>query len=66
MVHNDQGENAVSRLSTPDGYTLTALTTVAIVQEIIKGNFMTGFQTPATAYGSDFILEVPGCKRMDG
>jgi len=29
----------------------------------LKGNLKPGYQTPASAYGEDLIMEVPGVKR---
>ena len=49
------------RLKTPNGYTLTALTSVAIVKKMFDGDFKAGFQTPSTAYGEKLILEIEGC-----
>ena len=55
----------VSRLRTPEGYTLTAQTSLAIVQRILAGDWKPGFQTPSKAYGADFILEFEGVTRED-
>lgn len=56
------GANTVeARLQTPNGYTLTALTSVAISQKILAGDFKSGFQTPSTAYGEELISEIEGC-----
>lgn len=49
-----------TRLSTPNGYTLTAQTAVLIASKIVDGNFKPGYQTPSMAYGSGLILEVEG------
>ncbi len=49
-----------ARLKTPEGYSLTALTATAIARNIIDGNFTPGYQTPATAYGDEFITTFPG------
>ncbi len=62
---NPNGGRAVSKLTTPEGYTCTALTTVAILQRILSGEYKAGFQTPALAYGKDFILQFDGVKRED-
>jgi short subunit dehydrogenase-like uncharacterized protein len=62
---NDVGGRVVSRLRGPEGYTLTALTAVAVVERILTGNVPTGFQTPGKAFGPDFILEIPGVQRWD-
>jgi len=50
---------------TPEGYHLTMLTAVAIVQRVLAGEVRSGFQTPAGLYGPDFILEFPGVSRED-
>lgn len=50
-----------ARLKTPNGYTLTALTSVLISKKILDGDFKPGFQTPSSAYGEGLILEVKGC-----
>jgi len=57
---NDSGGRAEARLRTPDGYTLTALTTLAIAEKVLAGDAPPGFQTPAKAYGPDFILAIDG------
>jgi short subunit dehydrogenase-like uncharacterized protein len=62
-VTNSHGKTATIRLSGPDGYTLTAHTTLLIVKNVLLGNFKPGYQTPAIAYTEDLILEVPNVKR---
>ena len=52
------GQRRVSRLRTPDGYSLTALTAVAIVEKVFTGRLTPGFQTPSLAYGPDLIMEI--------
>ena len=72
-AHNDlwgeakaaDGQTAVSRLRTPEGYTLTARMSLSIAQKICSGQHSPGFQTPSTAYGKDLILELPGTERVD-
>ncbi len=64
-VEDDAGKRAVSRLSGPEGYTLTALTSLTIVGHVLGGKFTAGFQTPSLAYGPDLILEIEGVKRED-
>jgi short subunit dehydrogenase-like uncharacterized protein len=59
------GQTAVSRVRTPDGYTLTARMSLSIAQKICGGQYAPGFQTPSTAYGKDLILEMPGTERVD-
>lgn len=60
-----QGRRAVSRLVTPEAYTLTASTAVLIAEKALAGHAPPGFQTPALAYGADLILEVAGVERVD-
>jgi short subunit dehydrogenase-like uncharacterized protein len=64
-VTDEAGGRAVSRLQTPEGYTLTALTTVEIMKRILAGDLAAGFQTPSRAYGPDFILGFEGTQRVD-
>jgi short subunit dehydrogenase-like uncharacterized protein len=60
------GDRVESRMSAPEGYTTTAVTALNIMSKILKGNFKSGFQTPARAYGADLILEADGVMRFDG
>ncbi|MCC5944643.1 MAG: saccharopine dehydrogenase NADP-binding domain-containing protein [Bernardetiaceae bacterium] len=63
-VRNSQDEVFRAMLRTPEGYTLTALTAVAITERVLKGDYKIGFQTPSRAYGADFILEFEGTERI--
>ena len=57
------GETVVSRLRTPEGYTLTAKMSLKIAGKVCEGHHPAGFQTPSSAYGKDLILELPGTAR---
>ena len=59
------GRRAISKLSTPEGYTCTALTSVEIIKRILNSEHKLGFQTPSLVYGADFILQFDGVKRVD-
>ncbi len=62
----EDGKTAVrTRLETPEGYTLTAITSVLMVQKVLAGSAPTGYQTPSSAYGADLIMEVEGVVRED-
>lgn len=61
-VENNSGQKLVFRLQCPEGYTLTAMTALAIVEKVLVGKIAIGFQTPSKVYGADFILEVEGVK----
>jgi len=63
QVANAAGKTAAALLSGPDGYTMTAHSSLIIARKVLNGNFSPGFQTPAKVYGEDLILEVPGVKR---
>ena len=49
----------------PEGYTLTALTSLEITKSVLEGKVANGFQTPASAFGADFILQFDSVKRED-
>lgn len=54
------GGSAELRLSTPEVYSFTAQTSVAILERVLAGEYRPGFQTPARVYGPDFVLSFPG------
>lgn len=64
QVASKTGKTATAALSGPDAYTLTADSTLLITKKILSGNFKIGYQTPASAYGADLIMEIPGVKRQ--
>jgi short subunit dehydrogenase-like uncharacterized protein len=64
-ARTEDGKAVVSRLYTPEGYTLTARMSLLIAQKICKGELEPGFQTPSTAYSKDLILELPESERVD-
>jgi short subunit dehydrogenase-like uncharacterized protein len=64
-VEDAAGALAVSRLATPEGYTLTAHAALAVVERVLAGQAPAGFQTPARAYGPDFVLGIEGVTRTD-
>ena len=65
-VEDDQGRSAVSRLHGPEpGVDWTARVALAGVRRVLAGDAPAGFQTPAQAYGADFVLEAGGVTRED-
>jgi short subunit dehydrogenase-like uncharacterized protein len=62
-VRNAEGKWVRAMLTTRDGYTLTALSSVLIASKILHGQFSAGYQTPASAYGADLVLEIAGTTR---
>jgi short subunit dehydrogenase-like uncharacterized protein len=64
-VWDDEGRRAAARQEGPEGYTFTVLTALAALERVLRGEGAPGFQTPAKAFGPDFVLEIPGVKRED-
>ncbi|MCB0495964.1 MAG: saccharopine dehydrogenase NADP-binding domain-containing protein [Cyclobacteriaceae bacterium] len=50
------GKSVEAELITPESYYLTSLTAIESVKRVLKGKFNKGYQTPAMAFGKDFIL----------
>ena len=64
-VENDEGKRLAARLETPDTYGLTARTAAESARRVAAGEVAPGFQTPASAFGPEFVLEFDGVKRED-
>jgi short subunit dehydrogenase-like uncharacterized protein len=64
-ARNATGETVRSRMTTPEGYTLTSRTSLEIASRVCAGKFKPGFQTPSLMFGPDFILDFEGCRRED-
>jgi short subunit dehydrogenase-like uncharacterized protein len=52
-----------ARLVTSEAYTFTADVAVRIVAEVLGGTRRSGFTTPASLLGPDFVLQVAGVRR---
>ena len=63
-VRDDAGHSITARFKAPDGYTLTVLTALAIVDQALNGHAPIGFRTPATAHGPDLIFTIEGVTRL--
>ena len=64
-VEDDAGNAVETRLQTPEGYTLTVLTSLLIVEKVLAGAAKPGFQTPSLAFGPDLVMEIEGVTRTD-
>ena len=64
-VFTADGRRSASRLMTPEPYHLTMLTVVEIGRRIAAGDARPGYQTPATAFGADFIMGFERVSRVD-
>ncbi len=61
-VINYAGKTMNACINCPDGYTLTAHSSLLITKKILEGKYKPGYQTPASCYGENLIMEVPGTK----
>ena len=54
------GRSKEIRIASLNGYSLTVLSSLALVERLIANEFAPGCWTPARIMGEDFILSVPG------
>jgi short subunit dehydrogenase-like uncharacterized protein len=64
-AEDEEGRCVTARLRTPEVYTFTAMTAVAIARRVLGGDCQAGYETPSRIYGSDFVLSFPGVFRED-
>ncbi len=64
-VKNKAGGAQKAMLYLPEGYTLTALTSLKIVELVLAKEPPYGSKTPAQVFGKDFILQFEGVRRKD-
>lgn len=65
-VEDDHGGRATARLHGPEaGVEWTGRAALAAVRKALGSHAPPGFQTPAKAYGADFVLECEGVTRED-
>jgi short subunit dehydrogenase-like uncharacterized protein len=49
----------------PEPYELTATLALELAERALAGHAPVGYQTPARAFGKDFVLAFPGVSRED-
>jgi short subunit dehydrogenase-like uncharacterized protein len=54
VARNGKGDIVRTRVRTPDGYALTAMTSVDAAARVASGEHKAGFQTPSLAFGTDY------------
>ena len=54
-----------TRLTTPEGYTLTARTSLDAAVRVAAGEVEPGFRTPSLAFGPDYIMGFEGVTREE-
>jgi short subunit dehydrogenase-like uncharacterized protein len=65
VARNGKGDIVRTRVRTPDGYALTAMTSVDAAARVASGEHKAGFQTPSLAFGTDYVLGFNGVTRED-
>jgi len=61
---NASGQQAEAWLDLMEGYAFTAIAALNSVERVLAGG-ITGAQTPSSAFGADFVLEVPTTRRLE-
>src|SRR5260370_34151979 len=65
-VADGQGRTAVARLHGPEaGVVWTTMTALAAARKALEGEAKPGYQTPAQAFGAEFVLGDPRVVRED-
>lgn len=57
------GHRVSGRVRTPNPYALTTESAVTAAERVLAGDVAAGFQTPATAFGADFVTDLTGTER---
>jgi short subunit dehydrogenase-like uncharacterized protein len=65
VARNQSGVSVRTRLTTPEGYSLTAATALDAARRVASGEVKPGFQTPSLAFGADYILGFEGVTREE-
>ncbi|WP_367389779.1 trans-acting enoyl reductase family protein [Lewinella sp. LCG006] len=63
QVTAENGDTLAARFQGPEGYTLTAHSSLMITRKVLAEEVYPGFQTPAGAYGEDLVMEIAGTHR---
>ncbi len=64
-VARNKRETVRARLTTPEGYTLTARTSLDAAMRVAAGEVEPGFQTASLAFGPDYIQNFEGVTREE-
>lgn len=65
VTHPD-GRTCEGTAETPEGYRFTAIAAVESARRVLDAPPAPGYQTPSTAFGADFLEELPGCSVQIG
>ncbi|PJZ24579.1 saccharopine dehydrogenase [Leptospira hartskeerlii] len=64
-VRSEEGKKSTKVLECKEGYEFTVESSLAAVSKVLSGKGGKGFKTPSLAFGSEFVLEIPGSKWKD-
>jgi short subunit dehydrogenase-like uncharacterized protein len=64
-VTGEDGTVARSIADTPDGYMPTVTSAIEVVSRALNGSYKVGFQSPASAYGSELLTSLMDVKITD-
>jgi saccharopine dehydrogenase (NAD+, L-lysine-forming) len=67
-ARRSEGTPVTARLNGPEAYTFTARAATEALLRVLDGTAPAGYQTPSTAFGADFVLDIEGTSRtvVDG
>lgn len=60
-ARNPAGEIKTARLRTPNGYALTVLSSLGIMEQLLALPARSGFMTPTMLVGAEFVSTLPNC-----
>jgi len=63
-ARNAAGRTVTARMTTANGYTLTQLAPVAIIEHLLENDVPPGTTTPALMMGKDFASSLPGSSEI--
>ena len=64
-VRNGKGEKRRAEIDTPNGYDLTVTGALGIVQHLLGVAVPGGYRTPSLLMGADYVLSLPGVRRVN-
>lgn len=64
-VRNARGDEAKLAIVTPNGYELTVSASLGIIERVLAAKPAGGFATPSQFMGADYVLDLPGVRRID-
>jgi short subunit dehydrogenase-like uncharacterized protein len=63
-AENIARQKVYASIEGPEGYQLTALSSLIITKKVLEGKYRVGYQTPAGCYGERLVFEIPGVKKL--